>query len=77
MRGDPKHEEGMAAVRGEQERLVAIGEAAKRLGVCVATLRVWDREGRLTPRRTLGGHRRYLLNEVMRLRDNGESWSPR
>jgi putative resolvase len=40
--------------------LVSIGEMARRLGVSVATLRRWDREGRLRPvLRTPGGHRRY------------------
>ncbi len=40
--------------------LFGIGEMARRLGVTVATLRRWDKEGRLKPTtRTLGGHRRY------------------
>lgn len=43
---------------------VSIQEAARILGVSVATLRNWDREGRLVPVRTLGGHRRYDLAEI-------------
>lgn len=36
-----------------------IGEAASILGVSVDTLRRWEKEGKLTPQRTDGGHRRY------------------
>ena len=40
--------------------LLSIGEAAAKLGVCVGTLRGWERSGKLLPRlRTVGGHRRY------------------
>ena len=39
--------------------LVSVGEAATLLGVSVSTLRRWEREGKLAPERTLGGHRRY------------------
>jgi predicted site-specific integrase-resolvase len=40
--------------------LVGIGEMARRMGVTVATLRRWERVGKIEPRlRTLGGHRRY------------------
>lgn len=42
---------------------VGIGRAAKIVGVCVKTLRVWHREGRLVPDfRTPGGHRRYGMD---------------
>ena len=41
-------------------QLLSIGEAAAALGVAVATLRRWHRQGRPLPAlRTLGGHRRY------------------
>jgi len=44
---------------------VAIGEAAIRMGVSVATMRRWQREGRLDPTfRTLGGHRRYDVRDL-------------
>lgn len=43
----------------------SIGEAAAALGVAVATLRRWHRQGRLLPAsRTLGGHRRYACDTV-------------
>ena len=46
--------------------LLSIGEAAAALGVAVATLRRWHRQGRLLPAlRTLGGHRHYA-SEALR-----------
>ena len=43
------------------ERFVAIGDAAKALGVSITTLRRWEAEGRLVPDRTAGRKRRYDL----------------
>lgn len=45
-------------------RLIAIGEAAKALGVSIATLRRWEAEGRLVPERTAGRQRRYDLAKI-------------
>ena len=46
-------------------QLLSIGEAAAALGVAVATLRRWHRQGRLLPALcTLGGHRRYTFEAV-------------
>ena len=54
-------------------QLLPIGEAAAALGVAVATLRRWHRQGRLLPvLRTLGGHRRYASETV-----RGASGTPR
>ena len=48
--------------------LVSIGEAARYYGVSVATVRRWERLGKLKPYcRTLGNHRRYKLNEENRI----------
>jgi len=44
-----------------------IGEAAKALGVRVETLRRWEREGKLSTRRTRGGQRVVAASEVARL----------
>ena len=45
--------------------LISIGNAAKRLGVSVSTLRSWERSGYLIPKcRTKGQHRRYHLDEL-------------
>ena len=49
--------------------LITIGEAAKCYGVSVATMRRWDRSGKLTSHcRTLGNHRRYKINETERIK---------
>jgi MerR family transcriptional regulator, light-induced transcriptional regulator len=59
---------------------IPIGEVARRTGVPVATLRMWEaRYGFPTPRRRGSGHRRYterdcvVLREVKRDRDAGAS----
>ena len=47
--------------------LLSIGELAVAIGVSVVTLRRWDKAGQVKPHlRTAGGHRRYLLAEVLR-----------
>lgn len=46
-------------------KLVSIQDAAKFMGVSAATLRRWEREGRLPPaQRTEGGRRRYDLAQL-------------
>ncbi len=40
------------------DSFVSIGEAAQALGVSITPLRGWDREGKLVPAYTSGGHRR-------------------
>ncbi|CAM4295637.1 IS607 family transposase [Bacillus mobilis] len=49
---------------------INIGKAAKELGVTVQTIRVWEKEGKIKSERTEGGHRRYDLNELLRLKDS-------
>jgi excisionase family DNA binding protein len=52
--------------------MLSIGEAAEVLGICPATLRGWERDGKIQPERTLGGHRRYQDTDVaMLLRKRG------
>lgn len=41
-----------------------IGQAAEILGVNVATLRNWEKSGRLVPVRSGGGHRYYMLEDI-------------
>ena len=50
----------------DMESLVGINEAAKAIGVSVDSLRRWERKGKITSERTIGGHRRY---SVKKLRD--------
>ena len=47
--------------------MYSIGMAATFLGVCVKTLRRWHAKGLITCYRTLGGHRRFPLNELFRI----------
>lgn len=48
--------------------LVPIGTAAAELGVSIETLRRWEAEGRVASIRTIGGHRRYRLEDLDALR---------
>ena len=49
------------------EQLLTPREVALRFHVDPKTVTRWAKEGKLTARRTLGGHRRYLDSEVTRL----------
>jgi DNA-binding transcriptional MerR regulator len=50
-----------------------ITEAACLLGVSVSTLRNWDRQGKLKPRRhPINGYRMYDRAEIMRLKEQIE-----
>ena len=59
---------------------LTIGEAAEYLGVSAATLRNWDRSGKLKPRRhPQNGYRIYLhedLAAVLQSADNGRVREP-
>ena len=48
--------------------LISIGEAARRLGVSVTTLCRWDDNGLIASTRTLGGQRRFLTEDVERVK---------
>jgi excisionase family DNA binding protein len=57
---------------------ISIGRAATMLGVSISTLRRWHSEGRLIPAfRSLGGHRRYSLDQVLALIQPERDLSPR
>lgn len=47
-------------------KLLSIGKTAQVLGVHVDTLREWDKEGKLTPVKTPGNHRRYKWSDIER-----------
>jgi putative resolvase len=49
------------------EKLLTLREACRRLGVHPNTLRKWDREGKISVVRTVGGRRRIPESEVERL----------
>lgn len=44
--------------------LLTSSEAARHVGVTVRTLHRWEEQGRITARRTPGGHRRYSRNDL-------------
>jgi DNA-binding transcriptional MerR regulator/quercetin dioxygenase-like cupin family protein len=46
----------------------AIGETARLIGVSQGLLRLWEREGLISPQRTPGGHRFYTAEDLERLR---------
>lgn len=52
-----------------ESKLISIGKASELLGVCIATLRLWHRAGKLIPVKTLGGHRRYKLSDIKALQE--------
>jgi excisionase family DNA binding protein len=45
--------------------MIGIKEAAELLGVTTKTLRLWEKQGRLISHRTEGGHRRYVISELI------------
>lgn len=50
------------------EQLSPIGEVAELLGVSVATLRLYEREGLIIPIRKDSGHRLFSASDIRRLR---------
>ncbi|MFZ5596185.1 MAG: IS607 family transposase [Bacillota bacterium] len=49
------------------EKLLTSHQAAKLLNVWPHTLRRWEKEGKLKPLHTPGGHRRYKESQIMAL----------
>lgn len=45
--------------------LLTVSEAAELLGVSTKTIRRWDVEGRIKSTRTEGGHRRFLVSDLL------------
>lgn len=65
-------------MQGIDQGLVSIGRAAEILEISVGTLRRWTTAGRIESDLTPGGHRRYRLEELRRLREEARSHeSPR
>ena len=52
---------------------LSIQEASKIVGVAISTMRRWEREGRITPERTEGGHRRYDREALLNLKYHKEN----
>lgn len=49
------------------KNILSISEAASLLGVSDETLRNWEKDGKLTPFHTEGGHRRYYKTDIEKL----------
>ena len=49
------------------KRLLSISKAADQLGVCIDTLREWDKAGTLKPVKTAGNHRRYRIEDIEKM----------
>jgi MerR family transcriptional regulator, heat shock protein HspR len=60
-------EERTRAERGEDRAVYIISVAAELAGVHPQTLRIYERKGLLTPKRTTGNTRRYSERDIRRL----------
>ena len=40
--------------------------AAQMLGVCIKTVRRWDKQSKIKSFRTIGNHRRFTIQEIKR-----------
>ena len=47
-----------------ENEFIAIGKAAKMLGVTTTTLRRWDKSGKFEPIRTPSGRRMYSISQI-------------
>lgn len=64
MTGDEEEDWPRAGRAGRGPRTLTASEAAALIGVSVATVRGWADQGRLPSHRTVGGHRRFELEEL-------------
>jgi excisionase family DNA binding protein len=52
--------------------MISIKQASNILGVSEKTLRLWEKEGKITSSRTEGGHRRYNVADLLKTnKENG------
>lgn len=47
--------------------MLNITEASEILGVSTKTLRRWEKDGKISPFRTPGGHRRYDKEQLLKI----------
>ena len=55
------------------DKLYSISKTAEILDVSPKTLRIWDKEGKLKPILTSGGHRRYKESDINDIINNNAS----
>jgi excisionase family DNA binding protein len=58
-----------------EDRLFSIGKVAKMMGCSVATLRRWEKEGKIRSVRTPGGHRKFPKEVLERLLGGDPTWT--
>lgn len=58
--------------RDSNSQMVAVGDAARLLGVSVKTIRRWEASGKISGRRTPGGQRRFRLSGINELLGENE-----
>jgi excisionase family DNA binding protein len=58
-----------------EDRLYSIGKVAKMMGCSVATLRRWEKEGKIRSVRTPGGHRKFPKEILERLLGGDPAWT--
>jgi excisionase family DNA binding protein len=56
-----------ASTRAPIPKILSRGEVSRIFGVSPSTITRWARQGRLPCMHTLGGHRRYLRDDIARL----------
>jgi len=61
----------------KNKRLLHPKEAAEELGISMRTLIRWDQAGKVRTVRTVGNQRRIPVEEIFRLRRQGEPQAPR
>ena len=49
--------------------LMTVKEAASFLGVSPKTVRQWGNEGRISSLRTVGGHRRFTVTDLLQFKE--------
>ena len=51
----------------DEQELISPAQAAKMLGVSITTLRNWEKAGKIKCIKTLGGHRRFKVDEIKKI----------
>ena len=53
-----------------ENKLITPKEASNILGVTIDCLSKWEQAGKITAIKTLGGHRRYKLEEINKIKQS-------
>ena len=58
-----------------ENELMSPRDAAKMLNICTDTLRKWEQRGEIVAVKTLGGHRRYYVAQIMSIKGDHDKTS--